>query len=82
MRTTLSLDDDVVTLLEKAQMKKGESFKATVNNALRRGLRDILVPQKSSGTFKTKTVDLGRCKLKSIDSVADAIAFAEGETFK
>ena len=82
MRTTLSLDDDVVSLLEKARMNEGGSFKVTVNNALRRGLKEILSPKKSSDTFKTKTVDLGQCKLKSIDSIADAIAFAEDETFK
>ena len=82
MRTTLSLDDDVVALLEKAQINEGKSFKATVNKALRQGLRDILSPLNDQVAFKTKTVDLGKCKLKSIDNIADVIAFAEDEKFK
>lgn len=44
--------------------------------------RDVLSPPKSKANFKTKTVDLGQCKLKSINNIADAIAFAEGDTFK
>ena len=82
MRTTISLDSDVVALLEKAKMNEGKSFKVTVNNALRRGLRDILSPSNSDATFTTGTVDLGLCKLKSIDNIADTIALAEDENFK
>ena len=38
MRTTLSLDDDVATLLEHEVRQSGESFKGTVNRLLRLGL--------------------------------------------
>jgi hypothetical protein len=38
MRTTLTLDDDVVMRLEAAQRRKGLSFKEIVNVTLRYGL--------------------------------------------
>lgn len=38
MRTTLSLDDDVATLLEKESRRTGSSFKEVVNRFLRLGL--------------------------------------------
>ncbi len=38
MRTTLTLDDDVIELLKRAGREHGLSFKQVVNDALRRGL--------------------------------------------
>ncbi len=40
MRTTITLDPDVVDLLEKASRERGVSFKDAVNTAIRRGLAD------------------------------------------
>lgn len=37
MRTTITLDDDVVALVEDERRRTGESFRATVNRLLRRG---------------------------------------------
>ena len=41
MRTTLSLDDDVAAELERVRQQRGVRFKEVVNDALRRGLRDM-----------------------------------------
>jgi hypothetical protein len=38
VRTTLTLDDDVARALRQQMRRSGQSFKATVNDALRRGL--------------------------------------------
>jgi Arc/MetJ family transcription regulator len=38
MRTTLTLDDDLVARLRKLAHVRGTSFKAVVNETLRRGL--------------------------------------------
>lgn len=38
MRTTLTLDPDVVRLLKEEERRQGTSFKAVVNDAIRRGL--------------------------------------------
>ena len=40
MRTTLSLDDDVVALLEQARKAKDATFKDIVNQALHEVWRD------------------------------------------
>jgi hypothetical protein len=39
VRTTLTLDRDVADALEKEMRRSGQGLKATVNDALRRGLR-------------------------------------------
>lgn len=38
MRTTLTLDDDVVRLISDAQHRERKTFRQVVNEALRRGL--------------------------------------------
>jgi hypothetical protein len=39
MRTTLTLDDDVVALIESERARTGESFRVAVNRLLRRSAR-------------------------------------------
>ena len=41
MRTTVTLDADVEQRLREAMRRQGKSFKATLNDALRRGLGAI-----------------------------------------
>jgi hypothetical protein len=38
VRTTLTIDDDIASLVEKEMRQSGESFKGTVNRLLRAGL--------------------------------------------
>lgn len=38
MRTTVTLDDDVAAALQHAARERGTSFKAVLNDAVRRGL--------------------------------------------
>jgi len=81
VRTTLSLDDDVAALLERARKETNASFKEIVNRALRQGLREMTAPAKSRKTYRTPSVSLGRCLQGSIDDVAEVLAVAEGEDF-
>jgi hypothetical protein len=39
MRTTITLDDDVMALIESERARTGESFRVTVNRLLRRSAR-------------------------------------------
>jgi negative regulator of replication initiation len=39
MRTTITLDDDVVALIESERARTGESFRGVVNRLLRRSVR-------------------------------------------
>jgi hypothetical protein len=38
VRTTLSIDDDIASLVEQEMRQSGDSFKGTVNRLLRQGL--------------------------------------------
>jgi hypothetical protein len=38
VRTTLTIDDDVATLVEHEVKRSGDSFKGTINRLLRQGL--------------------------------------------
>jgi hypothetical protein len=81
MRTTLTLDADVSVELEALRRKLGLSVKDAVNDALRRGLRAMAEGDKPGSTFVTQSVDLGLPRLP-LDSVAEALATAEGESFR
>lgn len=78
MRTTLTLDEDVAAKLKAEARRSGQSFKATVNEALRRALA---TPPKQAprAPFKVVTRDLGRLRPGlSLDNVADLIEQVEG----
>lgn len=39
MRTTVTLDDDVMALIESERARTGESFRSAINRLVRRGAR-------------------------------------------
>ena len=82
MRTTLTLDDDVAVALERLRRARDASLKDIVNDALRRGLRDLTTRPKQREPFQTQSVALGRLRLPSIDNISESLAVAEGEAFK
>ncbi|HXK21680.1 MAG TPA: CopG family transcriptional regulator [Myxococcota bacterium] len=81
MRTTLTLDDDVARLLERARKRRGVTMKELVNEALREGLARLDAPRGPRKRHATKTVSLGRCLFDNVDDVAEALAAADGERF-
>ncbi len=81
MRTTLTIDDDVAAELDRLQRSCDVSLKELVNDALRRGLRDLTAPPKKRKPFRTRSFNMGK-QLIDIDNVAEALAYAEGENFK
>ena len=74
MRTTLSIDDDVASLLEQEVRRSGESFKGTVNRLLRLGLAAAHHPPRRR-RFVVKPRSLN---LPSYDCVEDMLEFLEG----
>lgn len=58
MRTTLTLDRDVAEGLTKEMRRSGQSLKATVNMALRRGLQLAGAPAKAP-RFRVEPQALG-----------------------
>ncbi len=54
MRTTLTLDDDVAEALRNLARSSGRSFKAVVNDALRRGLSAGARPPEEQAPFSVR----------------------------
>ena len=82
MRTTLTIDDDVAAALQRLRQARNGSLKVLVNEALRRGLKEMGARPKRREPFRTQAVALGRLRIGSIDNVSEALAISEGESFR
>jgi hypothetical protein len=81
MRTTLTIDDDVAASLERLRKAREGSLKELINEALRRGIKEMTARPKRREPFRTRAVDVGEA-LIPLDNISEALAIAEGETFK
>jgi hypothetical protein len=79
MRTTLTLDDDVALQLDRLTSDRRTKLKTVVNEALRRGLREMSAPKGETAGYTTPEVTLGRCYLDGLDDVGEVLAAIEGE---
>jgi len=59
MRTTLTLDEDIGLALRDAVRQSGKSFKAVVNETLRRGLSTGAKPAAKRSPFQVRARHLG-----------------------
>jgi hypothetical protein len=77
MRTTLTLDDDVAALLERAMRESGKGLKQTVNEALRAGLA-----RRREGAaiepFVVRARELGLVPGLDYSNVGELLEVAEG----
>ncbi len=72
MRTTLTIDDAIAKALKQRAFETGMSFKAVVNEALRRGLEPAAPKRMSKQKFRQRSFALG---LPKVDLVkANALA--------
>ena len=55
MRTTVTLDDDTLALIQRRMRERGVSFKTALNDAIREGAGGRPAPK----PFVTRTADLG-----------------------
>jgi hypothetical protein len=79
----VTLDDDLAVRLEQRRAQRGMTFKEALNDAVRRGLA-VADEQEQAGPAHstTRPLPLGRRLVVDIDNVAEALAAAEGETFR
>jgi NAD dependent epimerase/dehydratase family len=82
MRTTLTLDDGVAATLEMLRRNRRIGLKQLINEALRRGLKEMGTRRGPRAPVRTQAVALGRLRISSIDNIGEALAIAEGESFK
>ena len=80
MRTTLTLDDDVASLLAKEVRRSGVSFKAAVNQFLRLGL--MRTGQSAARPFLVAARPLGLPPGASYDHIAELLEEIEGGSHK
>ena len=82
MRTTLTIDEDVAVRLQRLRRSQNRGLKQIINEALRRGLKQMSEEEQPRSNYRTRSVDLGRCLIGSIDDTSEVLAIAEGEDFR
>jgi len=82
MRTTLTLDDDIAAILERLRKSRDASLKDLINEALRRGLKDMSGRTKRREHVQTRSVALGRLRIATLDNIGEVLAIAESEAYK
>lgn len=75
MRTTLSLDDDIATLLREEMLRSGESLDGAVNRCLRAGL--MPAGRQTAKPFVVTPIKLGLPAGASYDRIADLLEVLE-----
>lgn len=78
MRTTVTLDPDVETMLRKEVRRRGQPFKQVLNNAIRVGLRDMS-KSLSEAAFEPLTFDMGRPRVDLTKAAALASELEDEE---
>jgi hypothetical protein len=81
MRTALTTDDDETAHPRQIHRREARSLKEIVNDALRRGLREMDEPSSPRIAACVNSLDLGRCLVGSIDNLSEVLAVAEGPAF-
>ena len=77
----LTIDDDIAVVLDRIRREHDANLKNVVNEALRRGLRQMTSQPKRGAQFRTQSVSLGRLRIGAIDNIGEALAIAEGDGF-
>ncbi len=84
MRTTLTLDDDLVVKLKELAHRQGSTFKEAVNAAVRRGLTKPSPGARRTKPFRVKTFrspfrpGVDPLKLNQLADELDARRFGDG----
>jgi len=78
MRTTISIDDDVLERARAVATKLRTPFKAVVNEALRAGLDCVEQPAKRR-PYKTKPHAMGLRPGRNLDNIQELLSQIEGE---
>jgi hypothetical protein len=80
MRTTITLDDDVLQKAKAAAAKSRLPFRQVINEALRAGLRATATPDVVP--FRTKPHKMGLKAGRNLDNIQELLAQIEGEDFR
>lgn len=81
MRTTLTIDDDVLDKARSVAEKLRAPFRRVVNEALRAGLQAVEKPA-TSRPFHTRPRKLGLRAGRDLDNIQELLAQIEGEAHR
>lgn len=82
MRTTLTLDDDVMAALERRRRKLNHTLKQEVNDLLRAGLTHVEEKRPQTPRFRVEPLNIGKPLVDNFDDIAAVLAMAEGESYR
>ena len=78
MRTTITIDDDVLERARAISAKSSTPFKTVINEALRTGLDQVEKPTKQRH-YKTRARPMGLRPGRNLDNIQELLAHIEGE---
>jgi hypothetical protein len=78
MRTTLTIDDDVLDRARAISAKLRKPFKTVINEALRAGLDQVEKPAERR-RYKTKPHKMGLKPGRNLDNIQELLSLIEGE---
>ncbi|MEW6533613.1 MAG: type II toxin-antitoxin system VapB family antitoxin [Thermodesulfobacteriota bacterium] len=81
MRTTLSIDDDVLEKARAIAAKSRKPFRTIVNEALRAGLDEVDRDAKQR-KYRTEPHAMGLRVGSNIDNIQETLAQVEGEDYR
>jgi hypothetical protein len=79
IRTTVTLDEDVLERVKQESRERGASFKETVNNLLRFALSANKLPSQKQEKFKVRAFHMGTVPGLNYDKTNDLLDYAFGE---
>lgn len=81
MRTTLSIDDDVLERARAISTRRRTPFKTIINEALRAGLDQVEAPA-NPRPYRTVPHAMGLKPGRNLDNIQELLAQIEGEDYR
>jgi hypothetical protein len=81
MRTTLTIDDDVASMLDTVRSAKKLTLRDAINQALRVGLAQALERKPPEHHYKARLLEASGCRLPNLDKISEILASAEGDHY-
>jgi hypothetical protein len=81
MRTTLAIDDDVLSRAKAVAAGLHEPFRRVINEALRAGL-DVVSEPGPQKPYTTRPHKMGLRAGRNLDNIQELLAQTEGEDFR
>jgi hypothetical protein len=81
MRTTITLEDDVIEKARSLAERLHTPFREVINEALRAGLEKVGAPA-SDRAYSTKPHKMGLKPGMNLDNIQELLARIEGENFR